>query len=221
MDTSLQGIHWRSLALGIATSAWLATVPAAARAAEVTIAIDGAVTSVVGDYAVHFDDADRVVGSLIFDDAVADTQPASDVGIYPGALVSLTASIPGLASTWHADDGNVSAYPDTPVFGDQLLANSFINDPTGPPINGYPIRSVGLILFGDDLLSSDALPGSGAHYEFGNLMLDFQDDFGTVVGQATIVFAPEPARDAAAVAALAGLVIAARRIARGVSTASG
>ena len=62
-----------------------------------------------------------------------------------------------------------------------------------------------------NLLVSDALPGPGARYEYGNLSLAFQDDFGTIVGQVLIVFAPEPGRISAALAAFAGLALAARQ----------
>ena len=212
MKSELGHFARRSALAGFAVTASIAAVPATAAAEDVTQEIDAAISSVFGDYAPFFDGADRVVGSLVYDDSVADSNPDPDTGIYPGALVSLTAAIPGLGSRWSATNGNLSAYPDVLGTGDQLLANSFINNPTGYPVNGYPVRSVGLILFGGDeqLLAGDALPGPRARYQFGNLQLAFQDDFGTVVGQATVVFAPEPARSSAALAAFAGAMLAAR-----------
>lgn len=202
----------RSFLAGIAVAASIGAVPVAARASDVTQEIDAEVFSVSGDYASFFDGADRVVGSLTYDDAVADSNPAPDTGTYLGALVFLTATIPGLGFTWSADAGNVSAFPDTISLGDQFSANSFINNPTGYPINGYPIKTFGVTFFGGDLnlLGSDALPGPGARYEDGNLSLGFQDEFGMIVGQAVIAFAPEPGRSSAALAAFAGLALAAR-----------
>ena len=203
----------RSLLAGIAATASIGAVPAAARAGNVTQEIDAAVLSVSGDYASFFDGADRVVGSLTYDDAVADSNPAPDTGTYMGALVSLTATIPGLAFTWSADGGNVFAFPDATPFGDEFSANSFVNNPTGYPLNGYPIKTLDVRFFGGDLnlLVSDALPGPGARYEYGNLFLAFQDDLGTIVGQAVIVFAPEPGRISAALAAFASLTLARAR----------
>lgn len=203
----------RSFLAGIAAAASIGAVPTAARAAVVTQEIDAEVLSVGNDYASFFDGTDRLVGSLTYDNAVADSNPEPDTGTYLGALVSLTATIPGLGFTWSADAGNVSAFPDTTSLGDQFSANSFINNPMGYPINGYPIKTLGVTFFGGDLnlLASDALPGPGARYEYGNLFLAFQDDFGAIVGQALIVFAPEPGRISAALAAFAGLALAARR----------
>ncbi len=210
----------RSFLAGIAATASIGVVPTAARAGNVTQEIDADVLFVSGDYASFFDGADRVVGSLTYDDAVADSNPAADTGRYLGALVSLTATIPGLGFTWSADAGDVSAFPDTASLGDQFSADSFINNPTGYPINGYPIKRLGVTFFGGDLnlLVSDALPGLGARYEDGNLSLAFQDEFGAIVGQAVIAFAPEPGRSSAALAAFASLALArARRGRLGVS----
>lgn len=203
----------RSFLAGIAAAASVGAVPAAARASDVTQEIDAAVLHVSGDYASFFDGADRVVGTLIYDDAVADSDPAADTGRYLGALVSLTATIPSLGLSWSADAGNVSAFPDTPSLGDQFSASSFANNPTGDPINGDPIKTLGVTFFGGDLnlLVSDALPGPGAGYQNGNLSLAFQDDFGTIVGQEVIAFAPEPGRSAAALVAFAALALAAWR----------
>ena len=203
----------RSFLTGIAAAASIGAVPAAARASDVTQEIDAEVLSVSGDYASFFDGADRVVGSLTYDDAVADSNPAADTGTYLGALVFLTAAIPGLGFNWNADAGNVSAFPDTTSLGDQFSANSFIDNPTGYPINSYPIKTLGVTFFGGDLnlLVSDAMPGPGVRYQFGTLSLAFQDDFGTIVGQVLIVFAPEPGRISAALAAFAGLALARAR----------
>jgi hypothetical protein len=156
-----------------------------------------------------------VVGSLSYDDAVADSNPAADTGRYPGALVLLTAAIPALGFSWSADAGDVGAFPDTASLGDQFSADSFTNNPTGYPIGGFPIRTLGVTFFGGDLnlLVSDALPGPGARYQVGNLFLAFQDEFGAIVAQTLIVFAPEPGRISAALAAFAGLTIT--RVRRG------
>ena len=205
------GLH--CFVAGIAAAASIGGAPAAARAALVTQEIDAEVLVVSNTYASFFAGADRVVGSLVYDDAVADSSPAPDVGAYPGALVSLTVTIPALGLTWSADAGNVFAYPDKPFSGDQFNAGSFDDNPTGPPINGYPIKSLAVAFSGGDLdfLTSDALPGPGARYEFGNLFLAFDDDFGAIVGRAEFVFAPEPGRVFAALAAFAGLGLAVRR----------
>ena len=203
----------RSFFAGVAVAASIGASCVAARAAVVTQEIDAEVLSVSGENASFFDGADRVVGLLSYDDAVPDSNPDPGTGTYMGALVSLTAAIPALGFGWSADAGTLSTFPDTPFGGDQLTADSFTNNPTGPPINGYPIQSVGVLLFGDDqnLLASDALPAPGARYGFGNLQLAFQDDFGTIVAQTLIVFAPEPDRSAAGLAALAGLALARAR----------
>ena len=207
----------RSFFAGVAVAASIGAVSVAARAAVVTQEIDAEVLSVSGENASFFAGADRVVGSLSYDDAVPDSNPDPGIGTYTGALESLTAAIPALGFAWSADAGILGTFPDTAFGGDQLTANSFTNNPTGPPINGYPIRSVGLLLFGEDqnLLASDALPAPGARYGFGNLQLAFQDEFGTIVAQTLIVFAPEPERSIAALAAFAGLALTRAR--RGVS----
>lgn len=90
-------------------------------------------------------------GTLVFDETVVDTNLAPDAGLYPGALVSLTATVEG------------------PGFGDQFSANSPIGGAIGFPVNGSPIRSLGALFFGDDVLAGDALPGSAAGFASGNL----------------------------------------------------
>lgn len=207
----------RSFFAGVAVAASIGAVSVAARAAVVTQQIDAEVLSVSGENASFFAGADRVIGSLSYDDAVPDSNPDPETGTYTGALVSLTATIPALGFGWSASAGGVTTFPDRTFGGDQFSADSFANNPTGPPINGYPIRSLGVMFFGEDqnLLASDALPGPGARYGYGNLFLTFQDDFGMIVAQTLIVFAPEPERSAAALAAFAGLALARAR--RGVS----
>ena len=205
----------------IAATASVDAFPAAARAAFVTQEIDAEVLLVSNTYASFFAGADRVVGSLVYDAAVADTSPAPDTGVYPSALVSLAITIPALGFSWSADAGDVFAFPDKPFIGDQFNAGSFDDNPTGNPINGYPIKSLAVAFAGGDVdfLTSDALPGPGVRYEYGNLFLDFDDDFGTIVGRAEFVFAPEPGRIPGALAAFAGLAAAARRRRFGLSLA--
>lgn len=196
---------WRVAALAALS------IAAAPAAAEVTFPFAGEVTNVIGTYAAYFDGAERVEGTLVFDETVVDTNLDPDGGLYPGALVSLTATVEGPGYVWSADAGSLQTSPDT-FFGDQFAANSFIGDATGYPLNGYAIRSLGVLFFGDDVLAGDALPGSAAGFDEGNLSVSFRDEFNFLVGQATIVFTvPEPSGAAAALAVWTVLATLARR----------
>jgi hypothetical protein len=159
----------------------------------------------------NFDGAERVEGTLVFDETVVDTNPDPDAGSYPGALVSLTATVEGPGYVWSADAGSLQTFPDT-GFGDQFSANSPLGGASGHPVNGYPIRSLGVLFFGEDVLAGDALPGPPAGFDVGNLFVSFRDDFDVLVGQATLTFAvPEPSGPAAALAAWTVLATLARR----------
>lgn len=211
----------RRLLATIAATASLLAGAAPVRAADVTQEIDAEIWTVGDNYSSFFAGAERLVGSIVYDDAIADSSAAPDVGTFVGALVSLTVSIPSLGYGWSADAGNLFTFLDRFSAEDQFTASSLVNDPIGTPINGYPIRSVAVAFAGDDLLVSDAPPGPGARYDYGNVFLEFQDDFGTIVGRASIVFAPEPGGLLAAIAALAGLALAARNRLRMVSNSQG
>lgn len=190
------------------------SIGAAPAAADVTFPFAGEVTSVAGTYAEFFDGAARVEGTLVFDETVVDTDLDADAGVYPGALVSLTATVEGLGYTWSANGGTLQTFLGTSS-GDQFMANSWIGSASGYPVNGYPVRSLGVLFFGEDVLAGDALPGSLAGFDFGNLFVAFHDDFQTLRGQATVVFVvPEPTGAAAGLAAWTVLATVARRAPR-------
>lgn len=179
--------------------------------ADVEFPFAGEVTGVSGSYAGFLADAERVSGLLVFDDGVADTNAGPDDGFYPSALVSLDVTLEGAGFGWSANAGSLQTHADT-GFGDQLGADSTINAASGYPINGYAIRTLGVLFFGDGALDGDALPASGAGFDSANLFVAFDDDFGTVVGEATVFFTlPEPSGAGAAAAAWAGLALAGRR----------
>jgi hypothetical protein len=187
------------------------SIAAAPAAADVTFPFAGEVTGVAGSYAAFFDEAERVEGTLVFDETVVDTNPDSDTGTYPDALVSLAVTVEGSGNVWSASTGSLQTFPGT-GFGDQFTANSPIGGASGHPVNGYPIRTLGVLFFGEDVLSGDALPGSPAGFHFGNLFVSFRDDFDTVVGQATLSFSvPEPSGAAVALAAWTALATLAGR----------
>ena len=177
--------------------------------ADVVLEYSGEVTGFAGDYAPFFTEAKIVEVTIVLDETVMDSEADPDEGRYPGAVVSLEVSLPGLVFSWSADAGSAATFADGP--GDQFAANGFVNDVIGSPVNGFPVRTFGVIFFGTDVLAGDALPTPATRFRTGNVLLSFDDDFGTVVGQATIVFAvPEPGA-LGAVSTLAALAVVARR----------
>jgi len=172
------------------------------------------VTSVVGAYAEFFDGAARVEGTLVFDETVVDTDLDAEAGVYPGALVSLTATVEGPGYTWSANGGTLQTFLGTSS-ADQFMANSWIGSASGYPLAGNPVRSLGVLFLGEGVLAGDALPGSPAGFDLGNLFVAFHDEFLRPVGQATVVFVvPEPTAAAAALAAWTVLATMARRVPR-------
>lgn len=179
-------------------------------AADVGFPFAGEVTEVSGSYAWFLSDAERVSGLLVFDDGDADADADPDHGLYPSALVSLGTTLEGAGFVWSASAGALQTTVDTP-FGDQFAADSELGAATGHPVNGYAIRSLGVLFFGPDALEGDALPSSDAGFTTGNLFVSFHDDFGTLEGQATVYFTlPEPSGAGATFAAGMGLALTGR-----------
>ncbi len=193
-----------SLLLAIGTTA----APAIA-AADVTIPFAGDVTSVSGSFATSFDEVERVEGTLVFDETVADNKPDPTAGNYLGALVSLSATLPDLGFTWSAGAGGTLQVYD---LTDQLTATALTDATTGPPIEGYGPHGMFLILAGPGAFAGDALPDSGAGLDQGELLLTFHDDFENTAGSATIRFTlPEPRGGGLTVAVWTVFALGARR----------
>jgi hypothetical protein len=122
---------------GVAVAASIGAVSVAARAAVVTQQIDAEVLSVSGENASFFAGADRVIGSLRYDDAVPDSNPDPETGAYAGALVSLTATIPALGFGWSASAGSLTTFRTRP-----LAATS--SPPTVPRTTRRVLRSTAI-----------------------------------------------------------------------------
>lgn len=187
---------------------WTSTAGSLA-AADVTIPFTGDVTNVTGSFAAFLDGATRVEGSLVFDETVVDTNPDPSTGSFPGAMVSLSATLQGPDVTWSTSGASTLRVYDTT---DQFVATALTHSVEGPGIDGYGIHNMHLILAGPNALDGDALPGSGAGFDEGNLLLDFHDDLEQTAGEASVTFTlPGPRGAGAALAAWTALALVARR----------
>ena len=203
------------LAANILVITFLILHSRSAHAVPVTIDFSGSVFSVIDSLASLFAGADRVVGSLTFENSIPDTVPSPDEGRYPGSLISLSASIPGLGMSWSTSAGETAVFPTSPPssFVDQFFGHGDDFDATGTSVGGFTISSISVGFFGTAMLTDDSLPGSSLNWEDGNLFLSFVDTGGVFAGNATVGFtndAPAPGTVSLMLAALFGSDLAKR-----------